>query len=93
MFLFVFADSEFQCFSKRKRNQLADWIFKLSGKILGIIPQMESFKEMYRNTKKVVSFLQHPVEDTCRMDKKKCKPYRWGWNSLYCHGESLGQRS
>ncbi len=68
MFLFVFADNEFQSFGKVNPHQFADWIYELSRKMLGIIPQMVEFKEMYRNTKKVVSFLQHAVDDTRRMD-------------------------
>ncbi len=68
MFLFVFADNEFQSFDKRNPHRVADWIYELSRTILGIIPRTEEFKEMYRNTKKVVSFLQHAVEDTHRMN-------------------------
>ncbi len=63
MFLFVFADNEFQSFNPRNL-QVCDYIYELSRKVLGILPRMETFTEMYRNTKKVVSFLQHAVLDT-----------------------------
>ena len=72
MFLFVFADNEFQCFGRTNPHQIADWVWELSRKVLKIFPRMEPFSEMYRNTKKIVSFLQHSADDgggmnvTCR---------------------------
>ncbi len=71
MFLFIFADNEFQSFNPGNL-QACDYIYELSRKVLGIIPRMETFTEMYRNTKKVVSFLQHAVLDTaaCGMNLK-----------------------
>ncbi len=59
MFLFVFGDNEFQSFDPQKPLDVASWIMDLSREVLGTLPRMETFKEMYRSTKKVVSFLQH----------------------------------
>ncbi len=59
MFMFVFADT-FQCFDGSDRSdQVGDWIYDLSKDILKKRAQITSFPDMYRNTKMIVSFLQH----------------------------------
>ncbi len=63
-FLFVFADNEYQSFDVQNQQNIANYIFKLSKKVLGIIPHMDTFTEIYRNTRKVTSFLQHAMQDT-----------------------------
>ncbi len=64
MFLFVFADNEYQSFDRQKQQQIEQIIHDLSKKILGHYPETHTFTEIYRNTRKVVSFLQHAIEDT-----------------------------
>ncbi len=63
MFLFVFADNEFQSFRSRDSNEVARWIIDLSLRVVRKLPHVTTFHTMYRNTKKVVSFLQHAVKD------------------------------
>ncbi len=64
MFLFVFADNEFQSFDRENQKNIKQYIFELSNEILGDYPNTRTFKEMYRNPRKVVSFLQHAIEET-----------------------------
>ncbi len=59
MFLFVFADNKFQCFESCHRNEVSNWIYELSNKVLDQPAHITSFPYVYRNTRKVVSFLQH----------------------------------
>ncbi len=63
MFLFVFADNEFQSFDRENQKNIKQYIFELSNEILGDYPNTPTFKEMYRNPRKVVSFLQHAIEE------------------------------
>ncbi len=92
MFLFVFADSEFQCFERTYHHHIADWVWELSREVLKIFPRTEPFSEMYRNTKKIVSFLQHSANDgggmnvTCRNlmdgDGVQCIVMENLWNNV-----------
>ncbi len=63
MFLFVFADNEYQSFDRQNQQQIEQIIHDLSRKVLGYYPEKHTFTEVYRNTRKVVSFLQHAIED------------------------------
>ncbi len=62
MFLFVFADNEFQSFDRENQQNIEQYIYELSREVLGYYPNAYTFTEMYRNTRKVVSFLQHAIE-------------------------------
>ncbi len=64
MYLFVLADNEYQSFDKESQEQIVDYIFELSRKVLKIVPEMKTFTEMFRNTRKVTSFVQHAMVDT-----------------------------
>ncbi len=64
MFLFVFADNEYQSFDRENQRQTESLIHDLSKEILGNYPETHTFTEVYRNTRKIVSFVQHAIEDT-----------------------------
>ncbi len=64
MRLFVFADNEYQRFDGESGQHIVDHIFELSRKFLNETPRVDCFTEIYRNTRKVVSFLQHAIKDT-----------------------------
>ncbi len=83
MFLFIFADNEYQCLDSQKSSEVALWIKDLSGELFGISPFPEKpFRKIYRNTRKVVSFLQHSVDDTGRMDVT-CANH-WDGDGIHC---------
>ncbi len=63
MFLFVFADNEFQSFNRENQKKIEGYIHDLSNEVLEYYPKTYTFTEMYRNPRKVVSFLQHAIED------------------------------
>ncbi len=73
MVLFVFADNEFQL-GRENPHQLINWITELSREVLQIYARTDTLKEIYRNTKQVVSFLQHAVEDSHGMDVTCANP-------------------
>ncbi len=62
-FLFLFADNEFQSFDRENQQILEQSFLELSKKVLGYYPNSHTFTEMYRNPRKVVSFLQHAIEE------------------------------
>ncbi len=64
MFLFVFADNEFQSFDRENQQNIEQYIYELSREVLGYFPNTATFTEMYRNPRKVVSFLQHAIGET-----------------------------
>ena len=68
MLLFVFADNKFQCFETRNPNEVFLWIADLSVKILNVAPYRPDVSEMYRNTKQIVSFVQHAALTTATTD-------------------------
>ena len=63
-YLFVLADNEYQSFDIETPGQIRDYIWDLSTKVLKIMPEFKTFKEMFRNTRKVTSFVQHAMVDT-----------------------------
>ncbi len=70
MLLFVFGDNKFQSLDSRSPHEVADWIYQLSREILHTVPNIISFSEMYRNTKKLISFLQHTALGTGTTEMK-----------------------
>ncbi len=68
MRLVVFADNSYQSFDRENQENIESYIHDHSKKILGYYPHTPIFTEIYRNTRKVVSFLQHAVEDTYSHD-------------------------
>ncbi len=63
MCLFVFADNKYQSFNTERQRNLQDLIFDLTRQTFGEYPRSEYLTEIYRNTRKVVSFIQHAIED------------------------------
>ncbi len=63
MSLFVFADNEFQSFDRENQRIIERAFTELSNEVLGYYPNTHSFTEMYRNPRKIVSFLQHAIEE------------------------------
>ena len=59
MRLFVFADNTYQSFDRANQQKMQTYIDQLSREVWGEKPYEPIFTEMYRNTRKVVSFLQH----------------------------------
>ncbi len=64
IFLFFFADNEFQSYDRETQLTMEQNIHDLSKEVLGYFPNTVTFTEMYRNPRKVVSFLQHAIEET-----------------------------
>ncbi len=63
MFLCVFADNEFQSFDRENQKNIERYIHDLSREVLEYYPNTFTFTELYRNPRKVVSFLKHAIEE------------------------------
>ena len=63
-YLFVLADNEYQSFDVESQGEIMDYILDLSREVLKINPEFKTFKEMFRNMRKVTSFVQHAMVDT-----------------------------
>ncbi len=61
MRLFVFADNAYQSFERENQLQIQTYIYELSRVVWGLPPYEPILTEIYRNTRKVVSFLQHAM--------------------------------
>ena len=63
MRLFVFADNAYQAFDRENQLQIQTYIYELSKEVWGRPPYEPILTEIFRNTRKVVSFLQHAMGD------------------------------
>ncbi len=63
MRLFVFADNAYQSFERKNQQQIQTYIYELSKEVWGRPPYEPILTEIFRNTRKVVSFLQHAMGD------------------------------
>ena len=63
MYLFVLADNEYQSFDSNKEEPIVNYIFELSMKVLKEPPELVTLNDMFRNTRKVTSFVQHAMMD------------------------------
>ena len=70
MTLFVFADNEYQSFDRKRQQTVYDCIHNLTRQVLNQIPAVEYLTEIYRNTKKVVSFVQSSIQDARPSSRK-----------------------
>ncbi len=61
--LFVFADNAYQSFDRENQQQIQTYIYELSREVWERPPYEPILSEIYRNTRKVVSFLQHAMGD------------------------------
>ncbi len=62
--LYVFADNKYQAFDEERQKAMHYCIRQLSQNVLGEKPHYIYLKSIYRNTRKVVSFLQSAIEDS-----------------------------
>ncbi len=62
--LFVFADNEYQSFDRKRKQDMSKCIRDLSVEVLGEEPHYTSLTAIYRNTQKVVSFIQSAIQDS-----------------------------
>ena len=63
MRLFVFADNVYQSFDRDNQRQIYTYIYELTTEVWGRPPYEPILTEIFRNTRKVVSFLQHAMGD------------------------------
>ena len=61
MRLFVLADNVYQSFDRENQLQIQTYIYELSKEVWGRPPYEPILTEIFRNTRKVVSFLQHAM--------------------------------
>ncbi len=61
--LFVFADNAYQSFDRENQCQIETYIYELCQEVWGRRPHEPILTEIFRNTRKVVSFLQHTMGD------------------------------
>ncbi len=64
MSLFIFADNDYQSFDRRRQQMMYDCIVDLTKQVLGQNPRYAYLTRIYRNTRKVASFVQSVIQDT-----------------------------
>ncbi len=62
--LYVFADNDYQSFDAKRQQAMQDCIRELSRQVLGRDPHYAYLTIIYRNTKKVASFVQSAIQDS-----------------------------
>ncbi len=65
MSLFVFADNKYQSFNRKRQQAVYDCILELTRHVLKETILVWPLTEIYRNTRKVVSFVQSAIQDAC----------------------------
>ncbi len=65
MSLFVFADNDYQSFDRKRQQFIHDCILDLTRTVLKEVPVNFRLTGIYRNTRKVVSFVQAAIQDIC----------------------------
>ncbi len=70
MALFVFADNDYQSFDRDRQQAMYDCIHGLTREVLDEDPVASRLTEVYRNTRKVVSFIQSAVQGIQRSHYK-----------------------
>ncbi len=63
MFLFVFADNDYQSFDRSKQQAMYDCIHDLTRSVLNLTPMIFPLTEIFRNTRKITSFIQSSIKD------------------------------
>ncbi len=66
MSLFVFADNDYQSFDRKRQEAAYDCFHSLTREVLEQKPRVEYLTEIYRNSQKIVSFLQSAIQDASR---------------------------
>ncbi len=70
MVLFVFADNDYQAFDRKRQLAMYDYVHELTRHVLDQHLNSPYLTEVYRNTRKVVSFIQSAVEDVTQSYNK-----------------------
>ncbi len=68
--LFVIADNDYQSFDRERQHAIYDCIHTLTRQVLEDKPVSRRLTEIYRNTRKVVSFIESTVQDIRRSHYK-----------------------
>ncbi len=63
MSLFVFADNDYQSFNRKRQQAMHDCILDLTRTVLQQVPLNLPLTDIYRNTRKIVSFVQAAIQD------------------------------
>ncbi len=63
MSLFVFADNDYQSFDRRRQQAVHECILDLTRTVFKQVPLNIPLTDIYRNTRKVVSFMQAAIQD------------------------------
>ena len=63
MLLFIFADNDYQSFDKENSQKMFSCIYTLAKDVLGRLFISHQLQEVFRNKKKVASFIQFAVQD------------------------------
>ncbi len=63
MSLFVFADNDYQSFDRKRQQAVHECILDLSRTVLKEFPVNFPLTDIYRNTRKIVSFVQAAIQD------------------------------
>ncbi len=70
MSLFVFADNDYQSFDRQRQQAMRNCIRDLSLQVLGKEPHYSYLTAIYRNTQKVMSFVQCAIQDSYENHQK-----------------------
>ncbi len=74
MSLYIFADNDYQSFDIKRKQAMENCIRDLSLHVLGKRPHYAYLTTIYRNTKKVASFVQSAIQDSFRdFNKIECQ--------------------
>ncbi len=63
MSLFVFADNDYQSFDRKRQQAIRDCMLDLTRTVLNDVPLNFRLTDIYRNTRKIVSFVQAAIQD------------------------------
>ncbi len=63
MSLFVFADNDYQSFDRKRQQAMQDCVLDLTRSVLQEVPLNFRLTDIYRNTRKIVSFVQAAIQD------------------------------
>ncbi len=84
--LYVFADNEYQSFDKKRQQAMRDCIRELSLKVLDTEPRYSYLTTVYRNTRKMMSFVQSVIQESYKdQEKIKCGNMETG-DGIECIG-------
>ncbi len=80
MSLYVFADNDYQSFDTKRKQAMRNCIRELSLEVLGREPYYAYLTVIYRNTKKIISFVQSAIQDSYE-----------DYQKIECHNVETGE--